>query len=230
MHDPLASAPEAGSSDVRTVQRAFSLLALLAGRNSALTLSQLSRAAGLPIATVSRLLATLLSIGFVERTEERTYRTGAHLARIGLEALQRHKAFRLPDSHLERLVAATGETASLAVRTDENSGVYLRQLPGPRAISRGSWAGKSFTLDTTASGAALLGMLGEHHYAIQRHQEERGGFTAIASPLRDASGTIIGALVLSGPSSRIEDAGIRRLGDFVAERARAASQEICTWD
>lgn len=216
--------PESRQTDVRTVQRAFGLVALLGRNHSPLTLSQLARASALPIATVSRLITTLVHVGFAERTDSGAYRPGAHLARIGLEALQRYKAFRLSDNHLVHLVRTSGETASLAVRVNDEYAVYLRQLPGPRALQHASWAGKFLPLASTASGAALLG---KSPYAAMRHPAPVG-FTAIASPVRDESGEIVAALSIAGPTDRIADEAITRFGRLVADQARAASLEIAS--
>jgi len=216
---------KSGDPGLRTVHRAFGLLAVLARTGVEMSLSELARTCSLPVSTVSRLLATLVDIGFVEHARAGRYGPGAHLARIGFQALQKYKAYRLPDSHLAQLVQASGETANLSVRVDDANAMYLRQVPGPRALRHASWAGRFLPLEGTAAGSALLGRLNADGYAVKRHSPEVD-FTAIAAPVRDQHGEIVAALSISGPSARISDADLARLGRLVAERARAASRDL----
>lgn len=85
--------------------------------------------------------------------------------------------------------------------------------------------GKFLPLASTAAGAALLGRLGQHGYATRR-DSVAVGFTAVAAPVRDEHGKIVGALCIAGPSVRMPDAAVARLGRLVAEQALAASREI----
>lgn len=221
--DPTSVPP----AEMRTLSRALRLADLLARGDDDLSLSQLARAAGLPLSTASRLLGALLREGLAERTGERRYRAGAQLARIGLGALRRYPAHRLSAAHLERLVDATGETASLAVRVSDVEAMYLRQLRGPRAMRLDSWLGRPLPMDGTATGAALRDALGETGYVV-RHHPERIGYTAVAAPVREPSGNVAAALTVAALTARVGDAEVRRIGRLVAAQAHAASIEIAS--
>lgn len=209
---------------VRAVQRAFALLGCFGVGHRGATLSELARQSHLPISTAARLLATLEQAGFVERGA-RGYMPGVQLARIGLGALQRFAAHLLSERHLQRLVALTGETANLAVKVNETEAMYLRQVYGPRALRHASWIGKPLPLATSASGAALRGLVGDLGYAARRDGVERG-FTAVAAPIYDGSGEIVAAIGVAGPSARIDEKTLARNGKLVVAQARLASSEM----
>lgn len=219
-----AAAGESKRATVRAVQRAFALLGCLGAEHRVTTLSQLARQSRLPISTAARMLATLEELGFVERGAH-GYAPGVQLARIGLGALRGFAAHLLPERHLRRLATLTGETANLAVKANESQAVYLRQVYSPKSLRHASWIGKPLPMTTSASGAALRGLVGNGGYVARRDTVERG-FTAVAAPIYDASGEIVAAISVAGPNSRIDDNTLMRIGRMVVEQARLASSEI----
>ena len=209
------------SGQVRAVQRAFDLLARV-GAQPAPTLSELARASALPVSTVARLLATLERAGFVHRNGENRYAPGARLVQIGLSAMRGMNVYELSEPHLRRLSEASGETANLAVRVDQDNAVYLRQVVSPHSIRHASWLGRMLPLRKTAIGAALLGKVGSNGYVVRRDTLERG-VTAIAAPVRGAGGEIAAGFSITGPSYRIGEKEVQRFGALVREEAQRAS-------
>ena len=209
------------SRQVRAVQRAFDLLALV-GAQSPPTLSELARASTLPVSTVARLLATLERAGFVHRNGENRYAPGTRLVQIGLSAMRSLNVYELSEPHLRRLSEASGETANLAVRVDKENAVYLRQVVSPHSIHHASWLGRMLPLKKTAIGAALLGKAGANGYVVRRDTLERG-VTAIAAPVRGAGGEIVAGFSITGPSYRIGEKEVQRFGALVREEAQRAS-------
>jgi IclR family transcriptional regulator, acetate operon repressor len=49
------------------------------------------------------------------------------------------------------------------------------------------------------------------------------GLSAVAAPLRAANGTVIAAVSISGPTGRINDYGITRIGDLLVNELRGLS-------
>jgi DNA-binding IclR family transcriptional regulator len=209
---------------VRAVQRAFDLLALV-GAQSPPTLSELARAAALPVSTVARLLSTLERAGFVHRNGENRYAPGARLVQIGLSAMRSVSVYELAEPHLRRLSEASGETANLAVRADAANAVYLRQVVSPHSIHHASWLGRVLPLQKTAIGAAILGKAGAKGYVVRRDTLERG-VAAIAAPVRGAGGEIVAAFSITGPSYRIRAKEVARFGGLVSEEAQKASRAL----
>ena len=210
---------------VRAVQRAFDLLALVGTQRNGTTLSELARASALPVSTTSRLIASLEHAGFVERDADARYRAGARLLQVGLSALRGSSLYELAGPYLRELSDASGETANLAVRIDADNAIYLRQVISPKSIHPSTWLGMMLPLDRTSAGAALLGRTGEAGYAAARGTLERD-VTAVAAPVRDASGGIVAAFSITGPTFRIADDLLARFGTLVVDAARHASIQL----
>jgi urocanate hydratase len=210
---------------VRAVQRAFDLLALVGAEQSPPTLSELARASALPVSTVARLLATLERAGFVHRNGDNRYAPGTRLVQIGLSAVRGLSIYELSEPHLRRLSEASSETANLAVRADTGNAVYLRQVVSPHSIHHASWLGRMLPLKKTAIGAALLGQALAKGYVVRRDTLERG-VTAIAAPVRGAGGEIVAAFSITGPSYRIGEKEVQRFGALVRAEAEQASSAL----
>lgn len=210
---------------VRAVQRAFDLVAALAGEQAPATLSALARHAGLATSTAARLLGTLVAAGFVQRDADGRYRPGMQLIRMGLNALRGQTLFELAEPHLQALAERTGETANLAVRSDSQHWVYLRQVLSRRAIHHGAWTGRLLPLSGTATGAALLGGTGTLGYVVQRGAVEPD-VTAVAAPVLGPTGHIAGALSITGPSYRIGDGDLAKFGAALSDQATRLSAQL----
>jgi IclR family acetate operon transcriptional repressor len=99
------------------VERALELLEVLADPGELKGVSELARATGLPVATIHRLLATMVSRGYVRQdTSSHKYTLGSHLIRLGEAAVRDFAQFARP--YLAELMEASGETANLAVFED----------------------------------------------------------------------------------------------------------------
>src|SRR5215216_2399828 len=112
---------------VQSVERALELLEALADPGEAKGVSELARATGLPVATIHRLLATMVSRGYVRQdTSSHKYTLGSHLIRLGEAAARDFAQFARP--YLAELMEASGETANLAVLEDGQV-AYVAQVP-----------------------------------------------------------------------------------------------------
>jgi DNA-binding IclR family transcriptional regulator len=210
---------------VRAVQRAFDILGRLGSDGSGATLSELARETALPVSTVARLLTALEHAGCAQRLSDGRYSAGSRVVQIGLSALRKLSVYELAEPHLRRLSGASGETANLAVRADAKQAMYVRQVLSERAIRHASSVGRTLPLDRTAIGAALTGRVGEAGYGARRDAFEHD-VTAIAAPIYGLEGEIVAAFSITGPSYRISEADLKRLGRLVVEEARSASVEL----
>ena len=122
-----AAESQRGNDGVQSVERALELLEALADPGEARGVSELGRATGLPVATIHRLLATMVARGYVRQdTASHKYTLGSHLIRLG-EAATRHFT-RFAHPYLAELMEASGETANLAVFEDGQV-AYVAQVP-----------------------------------------------------------------------------------------------------
>ena len=112
-----AGKPQRAGDGVQSVERALELLEALAEPGDARGVSELARATGLPVATIHRLLATMVARGYVRQdTGSHKYTLGSHLIRLGEAAVRDFAQFARP--YLSELMEASGETANLAMLED----------------------------------------------------------------------------------------------------------------
>jgi IclR family transcriptional regulator, acetate operon repressor len=122
-----AAAGSRGGDGVQSVERALELLEALAEPGEAKGVSELARATGLPVATIHRLLATMVFRGYVRQdSSSHKYTLGSHLIRLGEAAARRFAQFARP--YLAELMEASGETANLAMFEDGQV-AYVAQVP-----------------------------------------------------------------------------------------------------
>ncbi len=212
-------------SSIRSVQRALDVLACFGAERPSASLSELTRQTGLPSTTVARLLSTLVAAHFLRRLADGRYAPGLRLLQLGLAALRNVGLYEISGSHLERLVEATGETANLAILDEQGRALYLRQFPSRHAIRHANWVGRTIPSTGTAIGAALLGKTGVEGYTVARQTVEPD-VTAIAAPVYGPNSEILGAFNIVGPTYRITDGELPRLGRAVVGEAKAASKNL----
>ncbi|MER2268666.1 HTH-type transcriptional regulator BhcR [Methylobacterium oxalidis] len=99
--------------------------------------------------------------------------------------------------------------------------VQLTRLFGKRAL-------ETFTEKTIVSLSTLredLGRSRERGYAFD-DEERKEGMRCVASPILDVHGEAVAALSISGPTHRMTDSQVERLGDLVRKGALEASHSL----
>lgn len=140
---------------VSVTSRALKLLGAFDARNPRLTLSELARRSGLPLATAHRLLIELASWGAVTRQPSGEYVIGRRLWSIGLLAPLETGLREIASPFLHDLYGATLATVHLAVR-DRTKVLYLDRLSGHSSVPVISDIGVRLPLHTTGVGKVLL--------------------------------------------------------------------------
>lgn len=166
---PAPSGPAAIGGEARTqrgsvqsVDRALSLLEILARSAGGMALTELSAGAGLNISTCHHLLATLVKWGYVAKVPGRRYALGARGLHLGQAFLKQVDLPRRAQPVIERISADTGETAHLAV-LQGGSIITLLKREGRHAVRVDTGAlGASDAPHATATGKAMLAWLPEH--------------------------------------------------------------------
>lgn len=141
---------------VQSVARALSLMRLLAQGEGGSRLSDLARAAGLPVSTAHRLLTTLEQQGFAQfEPASALWHVGRDAFTVGL-AYGRRLSFVAPALPLlRRLRDATRETANLGILDDDQL-VTISQVES-REIRRAlSPPGRRVPVFCSAMGKAIL--------------------------------------------------------------------------
>ena len=147
----------AGQADgVQSLERAFTLLELMAEAGGEMALSQLASASGLPLSTIHRLVRTLVARGYVRQLPSRRYALGPRLIHLGESSSRTLGSWSQP--HLSRLVDVIGETANLAM-LDGDRVVYVAQVPSRHSMRMFTEVGRRVHLHCTGVGKALLAQL-----------------------------------------------------------------------
>jgi IclR family KDG regulon transcriptional repressor len=119
---------------VRTVDRALTILKLFIDFDSALSLTDISSKVQLNKSTSYRLLQTLVNNGFMEQSlQTGKYRLGVATLALGDAFLRQNDLCQRAHEALVQLRNSCGETVHLAV-LEGSEVVYLDKLPGLHAI------------------------------------------------------------------------------------------------
>lgn len=231
-------AKEAGG--VEAVDRALAILTAFASHDGQMSLAQISEQTGLYKSTVLRIAASLERGGFLSRQENKLYRLGPQLFRLGLLY---QRAFKIEDMVrpiLRRLVEATGESASFFVRQGDVRLCLFRE-ESQHAVRDHVMEGATLTLERGAAGHVLVGYDSRALPAetfrsrlallpIVSIGERSAEVAAVAVPVyrRGTAGVeLAGALTVSGPRTRLEDREtLARIGATLLEQTRLLSRQL----
>jgi IclR family acetate operon transcriptional repressor len=237
---------------VAAVERALAVLEALGGDEVELGTNELARRTGINASTVSRLLATLADRGVVEHVPETgRYRLGLRLLQLGHAVGGRLDLREVSRPHLQALVAATGETATLSVAGDPDavtvdfaqSGSSVQSVArvGRPSVAHATATGKAmlafgggelpreplqaFTARTITSGEKLareVARVRERGWAEATGEREEG-LNAVAAPVYGSSGELAAILGVQGPAPRFGAARMQRSVGPLLERASLIS-------
>jgi len=163
--------------------RALSVLECFDTAHPRLTLSDISRRAGLPLATAHRLVGELESWCALSRDEEGTYEIGARLWNLGLLAPVHTELRELAAPLLMDVYDATRDNVHLAVR-DGSSALYVEKVAGRRSVPVVSRNGGRLPLHATGVGKALLAHAPRHVLACVLQDLRRITPRTITDPVR----------------------------------------------
>jgi IclR family acetate operon transcriptional repressor len=246
---------EPGGRPVASVARALALLDALAEHPTGLGVNELARRIGVNASTASRLLATLQRGRLVERDPGGPYRLGLRLVALAEGVLARLDVRELARPRLRRLVAETGETATLSVPgateavtvdfvASEASVVSIAHIGRP-SVAHATAVGKvmlafggeaepptgdlpAFTELTITDPARLereVAAVREHGWAIAVREREPD-LNAMAVPVFDHRGALMAILGLQGPAARLTDERRRAVLPALREVAAELSRAV----
>ena len=159
-HGAAPAVRERGS--VQSVDRALTLLEILARSAAGMPLTGLAATAGLNISTCHHLLATLVKWGYVAKAPGRRYALGARGLHLGQAFLKQVDLPRRAQPFVERINEETGESVHLAVLQGDSI-ITLLKREGRHAVRVDTGAvGARDAAHATATGKAMLAWLPEH--------------------------------------------------------------------
>ncbi|GLW66844.1 IclR family transcriptional regulator [Actinomadura rubrobrunea] len=198
---PPRTPPDAVAGRPSVARRVLGILDAFSPQRPALSLSDISRRAGLPPATAHRLVGELTRWGALERDEHGLYRIGLRLWEVAALAPRGQALREAAMPFLEDLYEATHENVQLAV-LDGLEVVYIERISSRNAVHVFTRVGGRWPAHATGVGLALLA------HADPALQER-----AIAGPLRRFTPKTI----CSGAELRRVLAEVRRTGVAISD-------------
>jgi DNA-binding IclR family transcriptional regulator len=217
---------------VAAVDRALAILDALTDER--VSLAEISKRTGLYKSTVLRLIKSLERGNYVLRLADGNYRLGSKVLLLGALYQRFFRTSDLVPPVLEQLAAEVGEGASFYV-SDGDQRVCLHRVETTRAIRDSVHIGDRLPLAVGAAGHVLCAFGGERGARFDAVRQrmyaasygERDAETAaIAVPVFGPGLQLMGALSVSGPRYRFEQAGEDKM---VAALFRYARQLTTTF-
>lgn len=167
---------EKSSEPVRAIAKACTLLDLLTEAKRPLSLGELTQSSGWAKSTVYGLLSSMRSCGLVEQEPDSgRYTLGVRLFEYGSAVSSTRNIIALSREPMERLVKATGESASLSM-LDRGEALVLLHAEPDSNFHIVSETGAHLPAFCTAQGKVLLSSLSDA--AIRRiHEAQFQPFT-----------------------------------------------------
>jgi len=151
----MSPARTTSGAPISSIGRGIAVLACFSVRFRSLTLSELSAKSKLPMSSTHRVVAELVTGGFLVRGNDKRYRIGTRLWSIAQLAPVSEQLRERALPPLARLYEETGENITLAV-LDRGQALYVDRLVGERTIPSVARAGGHLPLHTTGVGKVLL--------------------------------------------------------------------------
>jgi DNA-binding IclR family transcriptional regulator len=142
------------------VERALSILEVIAERSAGMTNSEISRKVDIPKSSASYILRTLESCGYLKRDLEGKYRLGLRVLALSRGVQTGIDLREEAMSEIQLLVKRTGLTAHLAVM-DRAEAVYVEKVESHGFIKMDTWVGRRMQVNSTAVGKALAAYMAE---------------------------------------------------------------------
>lgn len=240
--------PLVGAGRIQSVERALRILRAFTEPAQRLTVAELARRLDVHKSTASRLAATLVAAGFLERGgESDPLVLGPELVRLGRLAVSGRSLPEIARPVMDELAAQLGETVTLSI-PDGGQGLTIGQSEGTYAVGLQNWLGKHAPLHATSDGKVLLAFgaaaLPDGELARRTPDtivdraaldaelaqvRERGwgssegdfelGLNGVAAPILAPDGGCRAALCISGPAYRVSAGDLATLAARVAAAA-----------
>lgn len=145
---------------IQVIDRAAALLDALSRAGGSATLKVLSADAGLHPSTASRILASLMAHGYVEREGSGRYKLGVRLLQLAAKVGTQLDVRRLAPPVMEWLRDQVGETVNLSLR-DRDEVVYVERVTSSQMMRVEQIVGSRAPLHVTAVGKLFLAEAGD---------------------------------------------------------------------
>jgi IclR family transcriptional regulator, pca regulon regulatory protein len=179
----------AGPDFIEALARGLDVITAFGAARPAMTLAEVASATGLARPTARRILLTLAELGYV-RTVERGYTLTPRVLDLGVSYVDALGLWDVARPHLERLVARTGESCSIA-QLDGSDIVYVARVAVPKIVSLTVQIGTRFPALPTSLGKVQLAALPPDELERVLAEPTRSGLTPRWRPDREERDAVL---------------------------------------
>jgi IclR family transcriptional regulator, pca regulon regulatory protein len=179
----------AGPDFIEALARGLDVITAFGAARPAMTLAEVASATGLARPTARRILLTLAELGYV-RTVERGYTLTPRVLDLGVSYVDALGLWDVARPHLERLVARTGESCSIA-QLDGSDIVYVARVAVPKIVSLTVHIGTRFPALPTSLGKVALAALPPDELERVLAEPTRSGLTPRWRPDREERDAVL---------------------------------------
>ncbi|MFI9731074.1 IclR family transcriptional regulator C-terminal domain-containing protein [Streptomyces sp. NPDC052092] len=140
---------------IEAIARGFDVIKAFDPHTPVMTLSEVATATDLARPTARRILLTLEALGYVRSLPAGGFTLTARVLELGLTYVQAMGLWGVARPHMERLVARTRESTSIA-QLDGSDIVYVARVAVPKIIALAVSIGTRFPAPQTSLGKVLL--------------------------------------------------------------------------
>jgi IclR family pca regulon transcriptional regulator len=148
---------DASPDFIEALARGLDVIRVFQPRNPVMSLAAVAAAAGLARPTARRVLLTLEQLGYARATEG-GFELTPRVLELGMAYVLSRSLWEVARPHLERLVAQTHESSSIA-QLDGSDIVYVARMAVPKIIALAVTIGTRFPAMQTSLGKVLLAAL-----------------------------------------------------------------------
>jgi IclR family transcriptional regulator, pca regulon regulatory protein len=165
----------AGPDFIEALARGLDVLRSFRPGAPSTTLSEIAALTGLARPTVRRILITLEQLGYV-RAADRGYALTPRVLELGMAYVNALNMWDVARPHMEKLVAQTGESTSMA-QLDGSDIVYVARVAVPKIVTLAVTIGTRFPAPATSMGKVLLAALPPDTLPARLAEPSRSGIT-----------------------------------------------------
>lgn len=171
---------QTGPDFIEALARGLDVIRAFAPHRPTMSLSEVAAAAELARPTARRILLTLEELGYI-RADNGTFALTPRVLELGMAYIASTSIWELARPHMERLVAQTGESSSLA-QLDGSDIVYVARVAVPKIITLAVTIGTRFPALQTSLGKVLLATLPPDELERTLAQPSRSGIAPRWNP------------------------------------------------
>ena len=160
---------------IEALARGLDVIRAFRPHQPVMSLTAVAGAAGLPRPTARRVLLTLEQLGYV-RAAERGFELTPRVLEFGMSYVLSRNLWEVARPHMERLVAQTHESSSIA-QLDGSDIVYVARVAVPKIVALAVTIGTRFPAMQTSLGKVLLAAMPPEDAERVLAEPSRSGIT-----------------------------------------------------